>query len=113
MLAANRPVVEGKRDAVIAFLRGWLAGVKVFKEQPDQAAQIVLKHFKDQGFSVSDAVIKLMLSKLDVNPDFTPGLKTYLEHESSLLIQQKNIEAMPDWDRLLNRDLLQQATGGA
>jgi aliphatic sulfonates family ABC transporter substrate-binding protein len=110
ILAANRSVVEGRREAVVAFLRGWLAGVKVFKDRPDHATQIVLKHFKDQGFAVSETVIKLMLSKLDINPDFTPDLRKYLEEESRLLIAQKNIESMPDWGKLLHRDLLQQAT---
>jgi ABC-type nitrate/sulfonate/bicarbonate transport system substrate-binding protein len=110
ILAANRSIVEGKREAVIAFLRGWLAGVKVFKEHRDQATQIVYKHFKDQGFTVTEQVIKLMLAKLDVNPDFTPALKTYLEAESKLLIADKKIDAMPDWDKLLMGDLLKEAS---
>lgn len=110
ILAANRSVVEGKRDAVVSFLRGWLAGVKVFKEHPDQATQIVFKHFKDQGFTVTDPVIKLMLSKLDVNPNFSPGLIDYLNGESQALLQQKKIDAAPDWNKLLYRDLLQQAS---
>jgi ABC-type nitrate/sulfonate/bicarbonate transport system substrate-binding protein len=109
ILAANRPVVEGKREAVVAFLRGWLAGVKVFKEHPDQATEIVLKHFKDQGFSVNAEVIKLMLTKLDVNPEFTPNLRAYLDEESKLLVQQKNIDSAPDWSKLLNADLLHAA----
>ncbi len=113
MLAANRSVVEGKREAVIAFLRGWLGGVKVFREHPDQAMQIVFKHFKDQGFTVTEQVIKLMLSKLDVTPDFTPGLKTYLDEESKTLVAQKKIDAVPDWGKLLNRELLQQAAARA
>lgn len=109
ILAANKSVVDGKREAVIAFLRGWLAGVKVFNDHPDQATQIVLKHFKDQGFSVNDQVIKLMLSKIDVNPNFAPALKTYLDDESALLVKQKKIAAAPDWNQRLKSDLLAAA----
>lgn len=110
ILAANRSVVESKRDAVVGFLRGWLAGVKVFNEQRDVAAQIVFKHFKDQGFTVTDEVIRLMLSKLDVNPEFVPGLTDYLNEESRELVQQKKIDKAPDWSKLLDRSLMQQAS---
>ena len=109
ILAANKSVIDGKREAVVAFLRGWLAGVKVFHDQPAQVSAIVLKHFKDQGFSVDDKVIKLMLSKLDVNPAYVPALQTYLDGESKELLDQKKISAMPDWRKLLNRDLLSAA----
>ena len=109
ILAANKSVVDSKREAVIAFLRGWLAGVKEFHDHQDVATQIVLKHFKDQGFSVDDKVIKLMLSKIDVNPQFTPALKTYLEGESALLVKQKKIAASPDWSQRLNASLLAAA----
>ena len=109
ILAANKSVIDGRRDAVVAFLRGWLAGVKIFHDKPDQVTQIVLKHFKDQGFSVDDKVIKLMLSKIDVNPTYVPALKAYLDEESNTLVQQKKIAAVPDWNKLLNRDLLAAA----
>lgn len=109
ILAANKSAIEGKRDAVVAFLRGWLAGVKVFKENRAEATQIVLKHFKDQGFTVNDKVIELMLSKIDVNPNYVPELKTYLDGEAKELLAQKKIAAAPDWSKLLNRDLLAAA----
>ena len=109
LLAANKSVIDGKREAVIAFLRGWLSAVKVFHDHPDQATQVVLKHFKDQGFSVDDKIIKLMLSKIDVNPNYVPALKAYLDEESKTLVEQKKIAAVPDWNKLLNRDLLAAA----
>lgn len=109
ILAANKSVIDGKRDAVIAFLRGWLAGVKVFNDNRAEATQIVLKHFKDQGFSVNDKIIGLMLSKIDVNPNYVPQLKTYLDGEAKDLLDQKKISAAPDWNKLLNRDLLAAA----
>jgi aliphatic sulfonates family ABC transporter substrate-binding protein len=109
ILAANRPVIEQKRAAVVALLRGWLAGVKLFESNPEQAAQIVFAFFKAQGFSVSEAVVKRMLSKLDVTPTYKPGLRAYLGDEAKLLIQQKAIASMPDWDKILNSELLQEA----
>lgn len=109
ILVANRPVVEQKREAVVALLRAWLTGVEIFKNKPDEAAKIVFAFFKDQGFNVSEAVVKRMLSKLDVTPTFKPGLRDYLDNEAKLLIQQRAITAAPDWDKVMTADLLQEA----
>lgn len=113
ILAANKSAVEKNRDGVVAFMRGWLSAVNIYQANRDQATAIVLKHFKDQGFSVSDQVIKLMLSKIDVNPDFGPQLKAYLADESKTLMNQKKISAVPDWDKLLNGSVLTAARAKA
>ena len=89
ILAANKSAVDKNRDGVVAFMRGWLAAVKIYDDKRDQATAIVLKHFKDQGFSVNDKVIKLMLSKIDVNPEFGPQLKSYLADESKVLMESE------------------------
>ncbi len=109
ILAANKSVVDGRRDAVIALLRGWLAGVKEYNDNRDKATQIVLKYFTKKGFTVSEQVMKLMLSKIDVNPNFKPELKTYLDEESNRLMKQNTLSSAPDWNKLLNPALLQAA----
>ena len=90
-------------------MRGWLAAVKVYQDKRDLTTSIVLKHFKDQGFSVDDKVIKLMLSKIDVNPEFGPQLKSYLTEEAQTLLNQKKIDAIPDWNTRLNSSILSAA----
>ncbi len=109
ILAANKSVVDTKRDAVVALLRGWLAGVKEFQDDRDRAAQIVLKYFTKKGFKVSEPVMKLMLTKIDVNPTFVPALKTYLDAESNRLLAEHKLSSAPDWNKLLNPSLLQAA----
>lgn len=106
IITANRVVVEKKREAVVALLRGWLEGVKLFQTQPDKAEEIVFAFFKQQGFSVSQTVVKRMLSKLDVTPTFKPGLRDYLNDEAKLLIAQKAIAEAPNWDKILMADLM-------
>lgn len=110
ILAANKSVVDEKRDAVVAFLRGWLASVKTFNDDPQGSAAIVLKHFKDQGFSVNQEVVKRMLSKFDVRPTLTPAVETYLATQSKLLLKRKKIATLPDWSKLLNHELLAAAS---
>jgi aliphatic sulfonates family ABC transporter substrate-binding protein len=113
ILAANKPVVDKNRDGVVAFMRGWLTAVKTYQNNRDEATAIVLKHFKNQGFSVTENVIRLMLSKIGVTPDFGPQLKSYLTDEAKRLIEQRQISAMPDWDRRLNGSILTAARAKA
>lgn len=113
ILAANKPVVDNKRDAVVAFLRGWVASVKTFHDDPQGSTAIVLKHFKKQGYSVNRDVISLMLSKFDVRPTITPAIETYLTMQSKVLLKRKKIAALPDWHKLLNHSLLAAASAKA
>ena len=75
ILAANKSTIDKNRDGVVAFMRGWLAAVKVYQEKRDVATAIVLKHFKDQGFSVDDRSSRLMPSR-QVNRKFGSEAKS-------------------------------------
>jgi ABC-type nitrate/sulfonate/bicarbonate transport system substrate-binding protein len=108
-LSANAPLITRERAALIALLRGWLEGVNLFQTRRDEAAKIVYASFKAQGFSVSAEVIQRMLAKLDVTPTFKPELRAYLEDEAKTLMQHNAISAMPDWDKLLNTELMHEA----
>lgn len=109
ILSVNRSVIKHKRSALIAFLRGWLVAVNEFKTNPAKSAQIVHDHFKMQGFSVSMDVIKLMLSKLDPNPDFSASLVPYLADQALVLVARNEIETAPDWSKVIDRHLLEDA----
>lgn len=109
IIACSTDTVKKRRNDVVKFLRAWLAGVKLFKDDQNKATEIVLTYFKKKGFKVSDQVIKLMLSKIDVNPQFKPELKDYLTKQSNVLIKGNKIASIPDWDKLLNHKLLAEA----
>ncbi len=112
ILGCSTADVQKRRGDVVAFLRGWLAGVKIFDDNRDKAAEIVINSFKKKGFKISEKVVKLMLSKIDVNPEFKPELKNYLTNQSKVLMKQNKIAAIPDWDKLLNSGLLAEAHKG-
>jgi ABC-type nitrate/sulfonate/bicarbonate transport system substrate-binding protein len=111
-LGVNRPVLEGKRDAVVAFLRGWLAAARIVKDEPERAIKIVMAHFKGQGYDLQEAVVRRMLTKIDVTPTFLPTLKQYLAQESQVMVQQHQIAAAPDWDKALDTSVLAAAMKG-
>jgi NitT/TauT family transport system substrate-binding protein len=109
VLTATKAAIDTKREAVVAFLRGWLAGVDIFKNDRAKAAAIVKDHFAKQGFQLSDKVVTLMLSKLDVTTDFIPDLPGYLNAEADTLVKRGQLTATPDWSKSLDRSLLQEA----
>ncbi len=109
ILAANSDLIKKNRNGVIEFLRGYLAAVKIFDDNRAQATKIVLDSFAKKGFKVDENIIKTMLSKIDVNPDFKPELKNYLTNQSKVLMKQHKIAAIPDWNKLLNQGLLDAA----
>jgi ABC-type nitrate/sulfonate/bicarbonate transport system substrate-binding protein len=109
ILAANSDLIKNNRNGVIEFLRGYLAAVKIFDNNRAQATKIVLDAFARKGFKVDNNIIKTMLSKIDVNPDFKPELKSYLTNQSNVLMKEHKIAAVPDWNKLLNQGLLDAA----
>ncbi len=112
LLAANRPFVKEHPEAVVQFLRGWLVAVKMFREQPDRAAEIVWNAFKAQGYSMPLAVLRKAVGRLDVTPDFIPALGPYLTDQAQVLVKNGQIKAVPDWNAVLVRDHLQRAMAG-
>lgn len=109
ILAANTAAIKRDRAGVIGFIRGYLAAVKIFDDHRDEATKIVLEAFTKKGFKVSEKIVKLMLSKINVDPHFKPELKHYLVEQSKVLVKQHKISAVPDWDKLLNQSLLHAA----
>jgi ABC-type nitrate/sulfonate/bicarbonate transport system substrate-binding protein len=111
-LGINTPVLEKRRDAVLGFLRAWVATIDIFKHTPDRAATIVQENFTKMGFTVSKAAISTMLGKLDANPAYVPQLEAYLREESQTLVTQRQIPAIPDWRPLLANPLVNQLKRG-
>ena len=72
--------------------------------------KIVCNQFKAEGYDTKEAVFKLMLTKLEVKPEYVPDLKQYLHEQSEVLVKEKQIHDMPDWSRILDTSVLAQAT---
>jgi NitT/TauT family transport system substrate-binding protein len=109
ILAANRPVLEHKHDAAVAFFRGWLDAVDIMKKDPSRATKIVWDHFKSQGYEVKEAVIERMIGKLEIDPNYSPKLTAYLTEQSQILVKQHKIASVPDWSKLLDTSVMKAA----
>ncbi len=113
VIGANRSVIEQKREAVVAFLRGWLHAVDLMKSDPEKVTKIIMNNFKGQGFDISEKAVKLLLSKIDVTPDYMPGLKDYLTKVGETMVAKKQISAVPDWSTHLDTSLMAEARKAA
>jgi aliphatic sulfonates family ABC transporter substrate-binding protein len=109
-LAVNAPILDKRKNDLVAFMRGWLAAVDIVNKEPQRAARIVFDQFKAQGYDTKEAVFKLMLTKLEVKPQYVPNLKQYLDEQADVLVKEKQILSVPDWNRILDTSVLTQAT---
>ena len=113
LLTATLSALEQKREAIVGFMRGWLKAIDVLKNDQPKTIKIIQENFKGQGFEVSEEAVKLLLSKVDVTPDFMPELTTYLTKEAEILMAKKQISAIPDWNTRLDTTLLADARKSA
>ncbi|VTU16249.1 Putative aliphatic sulfonates-binding protein precursor [Variovorax sp. PBL-H6] len=100
-LSANRAVVDKRQPELVKFMRGWLAAARILEKDPKRATQIVFNHFKSQGMDIKEPVVARMLSKVDADASYRPNLVQYLDESAADLVKQKQIDAAPDWKRVL------------
>ncbi len=112
VLAAGRGVPDKRRDAAVQFLRGWIATARLFREEPQRAADIMTEVLKERGYNVTPAVVRKALGRFDVKVETGPEFRAYAIAEAEALLKAGRIKAMPDWDRTLRRDLFEQALKG-
>lgn len=110
MLAVNRPVLEKRSSELVPFLKGWLAAVRMFKDNPQRVIAIVWNFYKSQGYNVQEEVIRRALLHMDVTPNYVPELKAYLTDIAQTLVKRGQIASVPDWDKVLDREMLRRAT---
>jgi ABC-type nitrate/sulfonate/bicarbonate transport system substrate-binding protein len=113
VLSATLTAIETKREALVGFLRGWLKAIDILKNDQPKSIKIIQDNFKGQGFEVSEDAVKLMLSKVDVTPDFMPELRQYMTKEAEILLGKKQISEIPDWKTRMDETLLRDARKSA
>lgn len=112
VLAAGPGVPDKRRDAAVQFLRGWIATARLFQEEPQRAADIMTEVLNERGYKVTPAVVRKALGRFDVKVEMGHDFRAYAIAEAETLLKAGRIKAMPDWDRTLRRDLLEQAMKG-
>lgn len=109
ILSMNQKVLAEKTDAAIGFMKGWLEAVALSRNDPAQVTNIVWKIFQSRGYRLPESVIGDALNKLGTNPDYIPELVPYLNEQAEILVKERKITAVPDWNVWLNRTVMEKA----
>ena len=109
MLAVKTDYLNAHPDTCLTFLRGWLKAVKLFKDKPDEADEIMLSVYSGRNYNINPKIIRNALSRLVVNPEFIPELPSYIETQAKALVKSGRLDKVPDPAKILRRDLLQKA----
>jgi len=110
MLATNHTVLETRQDDLVKFMRGWIEGVKLCKQQPQKAANDLGNFFRGRGLNIKDDVFRLALSHMDITTTYRPELKAYLTEEAQTLVKEGHLKEAPNLDRALDSRILRKVT---
>ena len=110
MLAVTTSYLNAQPETCTAFLRGWMKAVKLFKEKPDEADEIMLSVYSGRNYTINPKIIRNALSRLIVDPNYIPELPAYIKAQAEALVKSGRLDKVPDPDKILRRDLLQKVT---
>lgn len=112
-MAATPEFVDKHPDTIVAYLRAWLDVARDFKEQPDKVAEVIYSFYTSKGYTMSKDTFRNALSRVDVNPGFPTDLRPYMQRHAEVLLQEKKIPAIPDWNKALRPDFMEKARAQA
>ena len=111
ILVVRTAYLRANEALVVAFLKPWLEGARIFNTERARVASIVLREYERQGYNLPPGVIEKSLSKLRVEPDITPDARRYLADAAESLKRRNQLATLPNWDAALRQDLLRKARG--
>ncbi len=112
-MAATPELVEKRPDTVVAYLKAWLDVAKDFKDNPKKVDDVIYAFYASKGYKMAPQTFATALSRVEVNPGFPGDLKPYMQRQAEILLQDKKINAIPDWSKALRPDFMERARGGA
>jgi NitT/TauT family transport system substrate-binding protein len=108
-MAATPEFVEKSPQTVVAYLKAWLEVAKDFKEQPKKVADTIYSFYTSKGYKMAPETFAKALARVEVNPGWPADLVPYMTHHSEILVQEKKIKAVPNWNKALRTEFLKQA----
>jgi len=112
-MAATPDFVTKSPETVIAYLKAWLDVARDFKDSPNKVADAIYSFYTSKGYSMSQDTFRKAMATIDVNPGFPSDLKPYMQQQAEILLKEKKISAIPDWNKALRPDFMEKARTGA
>ena len=112
-MAATPEFLAQKPDTAVAYLKAWLDAAQDFKNDPKKVADVIYTFYTDKGYTMSLDTFAKALSRVEVNPGFPGNLKPYMQEQAQILLQDRKIDAIPDWSKALRPDFMERARAKA
>ncbi len=108
-MAATPEFVEKSPDTLVAYLKAWLEVGKDFKQNPNKVADVIYTFYTSKGYKMARETFAKALATIDVNPGFPGDLKPYMQEQAEILLKEKKIAAIPDWNKALRPEFMEKA----
>lgn len=109
-MAATPDFVEKSAPTIVAYLKAWLEVAKDFKQSPNKVADAIFGFYASKGYTMSKDTFSKALGRVEVNLGWPADIKPYMQTQAEILLREKKIKAIPDWDKALRTEFLKQAS---
>ena len=109
-MAATPDFVDRSPETVVAYLRAWQRAARDFRDSPDKVADVIYAFFTSKGYAMSKETFARALARVEVAPGFPSDLAPGLQRDAEVLLRQKKISAIPDWQKALRPEFWARAS---
>jgi NitT/TauT family transport system substrate-binding protein len=110
-MAATPEFLEKNADAVVRYLKAWLAVADDFKNDKKKVSDSIYSFYTSKGYKMSPETFSKAVSTIEVNPGFPQGVRGYMQAQADVLLREKKIKEIPDWGKALRPEFMQRARG--
>ena len=108
-MAATPEVLQQHPDAVVAYLKSWLAVADDFKHNKKKVSDTIYSFYTSKGYKLAPETFGKAIGTVEVDPGFPSNLKSYMEEQAQILLREKKIKELPDWSKALRGEFMQKA----
>ena len=110
-MAATPEFLEKNADAVVRYLKAWLAVADDFKKNRKKVSESIYAFYTSKGYKMSPETFQSAVTTIEVNPGFPSNVRGYMQAQAEVLLREKKIKEMPDWGKALRPEFMQRARG--
>ena len=108
-MAATPEFVEKNGDAVVRYLKAWMAVADDFRNNKQKVSDSIYAFYTSKGYKMSPDTFRNAVSTIEVNPGFPSNVRGYMQAQAEVLLREKKINAIPDWKKALRPDFWAKA----
>jgi ABC-type nitrate/sulfonate/bicarbonate transport system substrate-binding protein len=109
-MAATPEFIEKNPNAVVAYLKAWLAVANDFRNNRKKVSDTIYGFYTSKGYKMSPETFAKAVDAVDVNPGFPAKVRDYMQEQAEILLREKKIKEIPDWKKALRPDFMQKAS---